>query len=112
MRQEAARSRSAAAALDSAAARLRMLAASIRDALAGVVSLSQAAWRGPGAADFEARVSAADMDLRAQAGVLACLADDLAAEAGRLRAEALALDLEAARAEAAIAMAASGSGVA
>jgi hypothetical protein len=88
-----------------------MLAASIREALAGVVSLSRAAWRGPGAAEFESRVSAADMELRSQAGVLAGLADDLAAEAGRFRAEALDLELEAARAEAAIALATPGSGV-
>ncbi len=101
MRQQAARNRSRAAALDSAAARLRVIADRIRHLLSGLSQRSREVWRGPAASDFEARADEADREVKTQAGVLVDTAVDFEDEARRLRSAAASLEAQAAAVESA-----------
>ncbi|MDJ0960629.1 MAG: hypothetical protein QNJ88_08225 [Acidimicrobiia bacterium] len=104
MRQQAARKRARAAALDSAAARLRVIADEIRPLLSDLASRSREVWIGPAASDFERRATEADAEVKVQAALLVSTAGDFAIDARRLRSEAASLDTQAATAEAAAAL--------
>lgn len=106
MRQQAARNRTRASALDSAAARLRVIADGIRYLLSDLSARSRQVWQGPAASDFEARADAADATVKTQAALLVTTAVEFEADARRLRSEAAALDAQAAAQEAAAAAAA------
>lgn len=106
MRQQAARNRTRASALDSAAARLRVIADGIRYLLSDIAARSRQVWQGPAASDFEARADAADATVKNQAALLVATAVEFEADARRLRSEAAALDAQAVAQEAAAAAAA------
>jgi uncharacterized protein YukE len=106
MRQQAARNRTRAGALDSAAARLRAIADAIRNLLSDLSHRSRQVWQGPAATDFERRADEADAEVKTQAQILVSTAIDFEAEARRLRSQAASLDAQAAADEAAAAAAA------
>ena len=103
MRQQAARNRAHAAALDSAAARVRVIADEIRPLLSDLASRSREVWIGPAASDFEQRAADADAELKAQAALLLATAIEFESDARRRRVEAAALEAQAATDEATVA---------